>query len=102
MANQKVNYKKTKKNILQEENPKEMQKLWKVYEIGKDMLKIDFTTSELNKIKEEVVFSDLQERIIELKRKEWSNTQICMELSISQSKLSKEIKKIAEKIAKTI
>lgn len=63
------------------------------------MLKIDFTTSELNKIKEEVVFSDLQERIIELKRKEWSNTQICMELSISQSKLSKEIKKIAEKIA---
>ena len=74
----------------------------KVYEIGKDMLKIDFTTSELNKIKEEVVFSDLQERIIELKRKEWSNTQICMELSISQSKLSKEIKKIAEKIAKTI
>lgn len=79
-----------------------MQKLWKVYEIGKDMLKIDFTTSELNKIKEEVVFSDLQERIIELKRKEWSNTQICMELSISQSKLSKEIKKIAEKIAKTI
>lgn len=79
-----------------------MQKLWKVYEIGKDMLKIDFTTSELNKIKEEVVFSDLQERIIELKRKEWSNTQICMELSISQSKLSKELKKIAEKIAKTI
>lgn len=79
-----------------------MQKLWKVYEIGKDMLKIDFTTSELNKIKEEVVFSDLQERIIELKRKEWSNTQICMELSISQSKLSKEIKKIAEKIAKII
>ena len=79
-----------------------MQKLWKVYETGKDMLKIDFTTSELNKIKEEVVFSDLQERIIELKRKEWSNTQICMELSISQSKLSKEIKKIAEKIAKTI
>ena len=71
-----------------------MQKLWKVYEIGKDMLKIDFTTSELNKIKEEVVFSDLQERIIELKRKEWSNTQICMELSISQSKLSKEIKKV--------
>lgn len=79
-----------------------MQKLWKVYEIGKNMLKIDFTTSELNKIKEEVVFSDLQERIIELKRKEWSNTQICMELSISQSKLSKEIKKIAEKIAKII
>lgn len=79
-----------------------MQKLWKVYEIGKDMLKIDFTTSELNKIKEEVVFSDLQEKIIELKRKEWSNTQICMELSISQSKLSKELKKIAEKIAKTI
>lgn len=79
-----------------------MQKLWKVYEICKDMLKIDFTTSELNKIKEEVVFSDLQERIIELKRKEWSNTQICMELSISQSKLSKEIKKIAEKIAKII
>ena len=79
-----------------------MQKLWKVYEIGKDMLKIDFTTSELNKIKEEVAFSDLQDRIIELKRKEWSNTQICMELSISQSKLSKEIKKIAEKIAKII
>lgn len=79
-----------------------MQKLWKVYEIGEDMLKIDFTTSELNKIKEEVVFSDLQEKIIELKRKEWSNTQICMELSISQSKLSKELKKIAEKIAKTI
>lgn len=66
------------------------------------MLRISFTTSELNKIREEVVFSDLQDAIIDLKRKEESNTQICMRLNISQSKLSKELKKIAEKIAKII
>lgn len=66
------------------------------------MYKIDFTNSELNRIRQEVVFRDLQEEIIRLKRKEKSNTQICMELSISQSKLSKELKRIAEKIAKII
>lgn len=66
------------------------------------MLKIEFTTTELNKIKEEVVFSDLQEKIIEYKRKEKSNTEICFLLSISQSKLSKEIQKIATKITKVI
>ena len=66
------------------------------------MLKIDFTTSELNKIKEEIVFSELQESIIELKRKENTNIQICMKLHISQSKLSNELKKIAEKIAKIL
>lgn len=64
------------------------------------MLKISFTTSELEEIKKEVVFSDLQEKIIECKRKELSNTEICFKLSISQNKLSSEIKKISEKIAK--
>ena len=66
------------------------------------MLKIKFTTTELNKIKEEVVFSEIQEQIIECKRRELSNTQICIKLDISQSTLTREIKKIAEKIAKVI
>lgn len=66
------------------------------------MLKIAFTTSELNRIKEEICFSELQEQIIEYKRREYSNTQICMKLNISQSKLSIELKKISEKIAKII
>lgn len=66
------------------------------------MLKNKFTTTELNKIKEEVVFSEIQEQIIECKRSELSNTQICIKLDISQSTLTREIKKIAEKIAKVI
>lgn len=66
------------------------------------MLKIKFTTSELNQIKQEVVFSEIQEQIIECKRKELSNTQICIKLGISQSTLTREIKKIADKISKVL
>lgn len=66
------------------------------------MLKISFTTSELDAIDKEVNFTQLQKEIIQDKRDELSNTQICLKHNISQSSLSREIKKIADKIKKIL
>lgn len=75
-----------------------MQWLWKVYV----MYKLDFTNKELNDIKSKIKFTEIQERIIDYRQKEYSIVKMSMLENVSESKISKEIKKIIYKIKKVI
>lgn len=66
------------------------------------MLKFEFTKNEFNEIKEKTYFSELQERIIEYRLKEYSITKMAMLENCSESTISREIKKIKKKIIKIL
>lgn len=66
------------------------------------MLKIDFTNQELDMIKSKIHFTELQERIIKYRQDELSIVEMAFLENVSDSKISKEIKKIKNKIKKVI
>ena len=66
------------------------------------MLKLDLTRDELDKIKEKVFFSDIQERIIEYRLRDYSITKMAQLEHCSESTINREIKKIKNKISKII
>lgn len=66
------------------------------------MLKLDFTKQEINDIKSKIYFSELQERILEYRLKEYSITKISILENCSESTINREIKKIKKKIMKAI
>ena len=66
------------------------------------MLKIDFTNQELDMIKSKIHFTELQERIIKYRQEELSIIQMADREHLSDSKISKEIKKIKNKIKKVL
>ena len=66
------------------------------------MLKIDFTNQELDIIKSKIHFTELQERIIKYRQDELSIIQMADIENVSDSKISREIKKIKKKIMKVI
>lgn len=66
------------------------------------MLKLEFTNDEMEYIKSKVHFTPMQERIIEYRRNELSIVQMAMKESCSEPKISKEIKKIKNKIMKIV
>ena len=66
------------------------------------MLKFDFTKTEIEEIKSKAYFSELQEKIIEYRAKEYSITKMAMLESVSESTISREIKKIKKKIMRII
>jgi hypothetical protein len=66
------------------------------------MLKLDFTKQEVEEIKSKIYLSDIQERIFEYRLKDYSITKMAQLEYCSESKISKEIKKIKKKIMKVI
>jgi IS30 family transposase len=61
------------------------------------MFKFDFTKEEVNQIKEFVYLTGIQERILEYRLKEYSITKMAMLENVSESTISREIKKIHKK-----
>ena len=66
------------------------------------MLKLNFTKAELQDLKEKIFLSELQEKILEYRCKEYSREKMAQLESCSVATIDREIKKIAEKIIKVI
>lgn len=66
------------------------------------MLRFEFTKQEVNDIKSKIYLSELQERIFEYRLKEYSITKMAMLENVSESTISREIKKIHKKILRVI
>ena len=66
------------------------------------MLKLNFTKSEINDLKEKIYLSEIQERIIEYRLKEYSRTKMAQIENCSIQTIDREINKIAKKIMKII
>ena len=64
------------------------------------MLKLNFTKCELNKIKEEIYLSEIQERIIEYRLKEYSRVKMAELENCSIQTIDREINKLSKKILK--
>ena len=66
------------------------------------MLKLNFTKEELEALKDKLYLNELQEKIIEYRAKEYSRDKMALLANVSVSTIDREIKKLAEKIAKVI
>lgn len=66
------------------------------------MLKFEFTNKQLEEIKSKIHFTPLQERIISYRMDELTIVQMAIKEICSESKISKEIKKIEKKMNKII
>jgi hypothetical protein len=66
------------------------------------MLKLNFTKLELQQIKEKIYLSEIQERIIEYRLKEYSRVKMAELEHCSIQTIDREINKIAQKIIKVI
>jgi len=66
------------------------------------MFKLDLTKQEIKEIKDKIYLTELQERILEYRLKEYSIIQMAMLEHCSESKISKEINKIKNKIEKVL
>ena len=66
------------------------------------MLKLEFTNSEIDIIKSRIHFTPMQERIISYRQDEMSIVEMSMKENCSESKISKEIQKIKNKIKKVL
>lgn len=66
------------------------------------MMKLEFTKKEIEDIKSKIYLSELQERILEYRLKEYSITKMAMLENVSESTISRELNKIKNKIMKII
>ena len=66
------------------------------------MLKLNFTKPELQQIKDKIYLSEIQERIIEYRLKEYSRVKMAELEHCSIQTIDREINKIAQKIIKVI
>ena len=66
------------------------------------MRKLDFSKEEYENIKNKIFLNEFQERIFEYRIKEYSITKMAMLENCSESTISREIKKIKNKIKKII
>lgn len=66
------------------------------------MLKLEFTKNEVDEIKSKIYLSELQERIFEYRLREYSITKMAMLENVSESTISRELKKIKRKIMRII
>ena len=66
------------------------------------MLKLNFTKAELEEIKNKIYLSEIQERIIEYRLKEYSRVKMAELTNCSLATIDREISKIAKKIMKVI
>lgn len=66
------------------------------------MLKIDLTREEYDELTNKLMLNEFQERILEYRIKEYSITKMSILEHCSESTISREIKKIKNKIKKVI
>lgn len=66
------------------------------------MLKISFVAEELIELQKKIHFTPLQKRIIQYRLDEMSRVQMADKEKVSVPTIDREIKKIADKIAKVI
>lgn len=66
------------------------------------MLKLNFTKAELEEIKSKIYLSDIQERIIEYRLKEYSRVKMAQLENVSVQTIDREISKLAKKILRII
>ena len=66
------------------------------------MLKLNFTKRELEDLKSKIYLSEIQERIIEYRLKEYSRVKMAELENCSIQTIDREINKIAKKILKVI
>lgn len=66
------------------------------------MLKFDFTTDEMNFLKTKIHFTELQERIMDYRRNEYSITKMALLEHLSERTISREINKIKRKIIRVL
>ena len=77
-----------------------MESLWEIK--VEQVLKLEFTNNEIDYIKSKIHFTPMQERIIKYRQDELSIVEMSMKENCSESKISKEIKKIKFKIKKVL
>ena len=66
------------------------------------MLKLNFTKNELQDLKDKIYLSEIQERIIEYRLKEYSRVKMAQLENCSIQTIDKEISKLAKKILKVM
>lgn len=66
------------------------------------MIKFDFTKDEVEMIKSKVYLSEIQERILEYRLKEYSITKMSMLENCSERTINRELSKLYKKIMKVI
>ena len=66
------------------------------------MLKLNFTKSELQDLKDKIYLSEIQARIIEYRLKEYSRVKMAMLENCSVQTIDREINKMAKKILKVM
>lgn len=64
------------------------------------MLKLNFTKAELEDIKQKIFLSEIQEKIIEYRLKDYSRVKMAELERVSLSTIDREINKISKKIFK--
>ena len=66
------------------------------------MLKLNFTKTELQELKDKIYLSEIQERIIEYRLKEYSRVKMAELENCSIQTIDREINKLSKKILKII
>lgn len=66
------------------------------------MFKLEFTKQEVEEIKSKIYLSELQERILDYRLKEYSITKMALLENVSESTIHRELKKVKKKIMKVI
>ena len=66
------------------------------------MLKLEFTKQEVDELKSKIYLSELQERLLEYRLKEYSITKMAILENVSESTISRELNKVKRKIMRVI
>lgn len=66
------------------------------------MTKFEFTKQEVSHFKEVCYFSPEEERVLELKLRDYSICEIAMELKLSESTVNRRWKSVKKKIMKSL
>ena len=62
----------------------------------------DFTKLELDKFRRECNFTDIERQCFDLKAKDKTNTQLSMELNVSESTISVVMRRVRTKITRVL
>lgn len=62
----------------------------------------DFTKPELDRFRKDCNFTDIERQCFELKAKDKTNTQLSMELNVSESTISVVMRRVRTKITRVL
>ena len=66
------------------------------------MFKLEFTQPEIQEMKKKLYLSEMQERVLEYRLKEYSITKMAMLEHVSESTISRELRKLKRKVMRII